>query len=118
MSKFKKTYTFDKRKAESERINNKYPDRFAIIVEKNTNCKLLPDIDKNKYLVPIELTIGQFNFIIRRRLKLKKEVALFLYHDNILPPTSQTLEHFLKNKKDDDGFYYFTYTGENTFGKL
>ena len=52
MSSFKSKYTFDKRKAESERIKERYPDRLPIIVEKNSNCKMLPDIDKNKYLVP------------------------------------------------------------------
>lgn len=65
------------RKAEAVKILQKYPDRVAIICEKDPNCKM-DDIDKSKYLVPKELTFSQFTFIVRKRLKLDKSSALFL----------------------------------------
>ena len=116
MSNFKNKYTFEKRKAESNRIKERYPDRLPIIVEKNSNCKMLPDIDKNKYLVPKDLTIGQFSFVIRKRLKITKETAIFLFCNKVIPPTSEILQSYLADKEDSDGFYYFTYSGENAFG--
>tara|TARA_B100000900_G_C20237610_1_gene576531 strand:+ start:148 stop:510 length:363 start_codon:yes stop_codon:yes gene_type:complete len=116
MSNFKNKHTFDKRKSESKRILERYPDRYPIIVEKDSNCKVLPDIDKNKYLVPQDLTIGQFSYVIRKRLKIKEETAIFLFHEQTLPPTSEMLQTFLKDKQEPDGFYYFTYSGENAFG--
>ena len=116
MSNFKNKHTFDKRKSESKRILERYPDRYPIVVEKDSNCKVLPDIDKNKYLVPQDLTIGQFSYVIRKRLKIKEETAIFLFHEQTLPPTSEMLQTFLKDKQEPDGFYYFTYSGENAFG--
>ena len=37
---------------------------FLVIVEKSPKARVA-DVDKKKYLVPAELTVGQFIFIIR-----------------------------------------------------
>ena len=66
-----------KRKQESLKIREKYPDRVPIICEKDPKSKM-KDIDKTKYLVPNDLTVSQFSFIIRKRLELDKSSALFL----------------------------------------
>lgn len=66
-----------KRKQESQKISEKYPDRVPIICEKDPKSKI-KDIDKTKYLVPNDLTVSQFSFIIRKRLDLDKSSALFL----------------------------------------
>jgi GABA(A) receptor-associated protein len=113
---FKKNHPFDKRLEESIKIKSKYSNRIPIIVEKDRNCKNLPDIDKSKYLVPIDLTFGQFVYVIRRRLKITPEKSIFLFCKNILPPTSITIKEFSEDKTDEDGFIYITYSGENTFG--
>ena len=78
MSNFKNTKSFEKRKNESKHIRQKYPDRIPIICErgKDNNIK---DIDKNKYLVPADLTVGQFIYIIRKRIKMNAEQSLFLF---------------------------------------
>ena len=47
-SKFKEENSLDKRKAESERIRQKYPDRIPVICEKAEGSDI-PDIDKKKY---------------------------------------------------------------------
>tara|TARA_B110000261_G_C12763133_1_gene229383 strand:+ start:118 stop:468 length:351 start_codon:yes stop_codon:yes gene_type:complete len=112
---FKNMHSFDKRIAESTKIMKKYPDRVPIIIEKQRNSNA-PDIDKKKYLVPIDLTVGQLIFVIRRRMKLEKEMAIFVFCKNILPPTSQLINDLYNNSKDDDGFLYIIYASENTFG--
>lgn len=40
-----------------------------------------------RYLVPADLTVGQFVYVIRKRIKLSAEKAIFLFVDNVLPPT-------------------------------
>lgn len=115
MSQFKKQHIFDKRLSESKRIIEKYPTKIPIIVEKQ-NKSDVPDIDKQKYLVPNDLTIGQFVYVIRRRLKLDPEKAIFIFINNILPPTSAFVQQVYDEHKDDDGFLYVTYSGENSFG--
>lgn len=49
-------------------------------------CK--QDIDKKKYLVPSDLTCGQFVYVIRKRLKLPAEKAIFLFVNGVIPPTA------------------------------
>lgn len=101
-------------------------------------------IDKKKYLVPADLTVGQFVYVIRKRIKLSPEKAIFIFVDEVLPPTAALMSSIYEEHKDEDGFLYITYvyppsylpylsmkynaldavtdglhrySGENTFGK-
>ncbi len=60
----------------------------AVIVEKAEKSDI-PDIDKKKYLVPSDLTVGQFVYVIRKRIKLSPEKAIFIFVKNVLPPTGE-----------------------------
>jgi GABA(A) receptor-associated protein len=73
-------------------------------------------IDKKKYLVPADLTVGQFVYVIRKRIKLSPEKAIFIFVDEVLPPTAALMSSIYAEHKDEDGFLYITYSGENTFG--
>lgn len=115
MSKFKEINSFDKRKLESTKICTKYPDRIPIICERGGKSDM-PEIDKSKYLVPADLTLGQFVYIIRKRIKLNAEQAIFLFINNKIPPTSALISRLYDEHKDKDGFMYVSYCGENTFG--
>jgi GABA(A) receptor-associated protein len=112
---FKKRYSFEDRIKESEKIKSKYSERVPVIVEASKDSKL-KKIDKNKFLVPEDLTIGNFIAVIRKRIQIKPEEALFIFIDNILPCTSQTVGNVHHEHKDKDGFLYIQYTEENTFG--
>lgn len=113
--RFRTTHTFEERLQESNRITQKYPERIPIICEKAKNSNVT-DLDKSKYLVPCDLTIGQFMFVIRKRMKLSSEQAIFLFVNNSIPSTSSSVSQIYDSYKDDDGFLYITYSGENTFG--
>jgi GABA(A) receptor-associated protein len=109
---FKQDHELDKRTSESDRILSTYPDRIPIIVEKaaGRSSKALPDIDKKKFLCPGDITVGQFQFVIRKRLKLEAEQALFLTVKDAIPPSSALLSQVYQDFKDEDGFLYdFTY---------
>ena len=68
---FKNEFNFEDRLAEARRVLNNYPDRIPIICERSTTARVdCPIIDKRKYLVPRDLTIGQFLYVIRKRLQL------------------------------------------------
>lgn len=86
-----------------------------VIVEKADKSDI-PSIDKKKYLVPSDLTVGQFTYVIRKRIKVNPEKALFVFVKNILPPNAALISDVYGDHKDDDGFLYMTYSGENTFG--
>ena len=114
--KSKRERDFDKRRNESERIRQKYPDRVPVICERSgTN---ISDIDKKKYLVPGDLTLGQFIYVIRRRIKLSPNLGLFLFvgEEAVIPNNTTLMSSCFAAHADEDGFLYVTYSGENTFG--
>eukprot|EP00697_Spironema_sp_BW2_P017073 gnl/Spiro4/8630_TR4518_c0_g1_i1.p1 gnl/Spiro4/8630_TR4518_c0_g1~~gnl/Spiro4/8630_TR4518_c0_g1_i1.p1 ORF type:complete len:119 (-),score=20.19 gnl/Spiro4/8630_TR4518_c0_g1_i1:99-455(-) len=115
MTTFKEQRTFDQRQNEAMRIRSKYQDRIPVIVEKAPGNDI-PDIDKKKFLVPCDLTVGQFVFVIRKRIKLQPEKAIFVFVRNTLPPTAQLMSKIYEEYRDEDGFLYITFSGENTFG--
>ena len=88
---------------------------YQVIVEKAEKSDI-PDLDKKKYLVPADLTVGQFVYVIRKRIKLSPEKAIFVFVNNVLPPTAALMSSIYDEHKDDDGFLYIAYSGENTFG--
>ena len=112
---FKQMYSFEKRSGEAKRIKEKYPDRFPVIVEPSQMGDI-PDIDKHKFLVPGDLTFGQFQYIIRKRIKLSPEKAMFMFVENTIPPTAELMSSIYKKYANSDFFLYILYSSENTFG--
>ena len=112
---FKAEHDFAKREQEARRIREKYPDRIPVICEKDSRSDI-PEIDKKKYLVPQDLTVGQFVYVIRKRIKVKAEKAIYIFIDNVLPPTAALMSTIYETRRSKDGFLYITYSGENTFG--
>ena len=88
-----------------------------MICEKSPNSDI-PEIDKKKYLVPVDMDAGQFTYVICRRIfgKLSAEKAIFLFVNKTIPKTEELMSHLYKQYKDEDGFLYILYSGENTFG--
>lgn len=114
---YKSKVPFDLRKQESDRIKEQYPDRLPVVVEKISTCKTLPDIDKKKFLVPKDLTIAQFLYVVRKRLNIDSTQAIFLFcQDNTLPTGSQEIQSLYSDSHDEDGFLYLFYNAESTFG--
>uniref|UniRef100_A0A6C0C650 Autophagy-related protein n=1 Tax=viral metagenome TaxID=1070528 RepID=A0A6C0C650_9ZZZZ len=115
MFDFKKKKTEEERIKESTKIIEKYPDRIPIVVEKSKKSKV-KDIDKNKYLVPNDMTLSQFLYIIRKRINLDTSEALFFFVNNTLCNNTLLLSEVYNKFKDKDGFLYIEYSSENTFG--
>lgn len=113
---FKTKTSFEARRNECLRVREKYPSRVPIIIEKNPGSSL-PNIDKSKYLVPQDQTIGQIITVIRKRIEIKHNEAIFVFINNVLPCMSESIINVYNKNKDNDGFLYITYSGENTFGE-
>ena len=72
-------------KEEAIRVRTKYPDRIPIIVNRSDSAGVdVPYIDKHKFLVPSDLTMGQFQYVIRKRLTLTPDKALFIFVNGVL----------------------------------
>ena len=100
---------------EFERIKNKYPNRIPIIVKKKKDSEL-PDIDKSKFLVQKDMIINQFIYIIRKKINLKPNEAIFVTINNQICMSNQSISEIYEKHKNDDGFLYIIYSSENTFG--
>jgi hypothetical protein len=46
-----------------------------------------------------DLTVGQFVYVIRKRIKLAPEKAIFIFVDEILPPTAALMSTIYEEHK-------------------
>ena len=112
---FKERFSAEQREQEADRIINKYSGRIPVICEvAKTSTEF--NLDKSKFLVPSDLSVGQFVYVIRKRLKLGPEKAIFMFVDNVLPPTAMLMSQLYNEHKDQDRFLYCVISSENTFG--
>ncbi|KAK4738056.1 hypothetical protein R3W88_001753 [Solanum pinnatisectum] len=112
---FKDEFSYDERLAESQDIIAKYPDRVPVVAERYSKTDL-PEMEKKKYLVPRDMSVGQFIHILSGRLHLAPGKALFVFVNNTLPQTTSLIETVYESSKDKDGFLYMCYSSEKTFG--
>ena len=81
------------------------------------NDSEIPDIDRKKYLVPMDLSIANFMYVIRKRLRVSPDKGIYLFvNDHLMPTTSALVSQYYEQYKDADGFLYVAYSGESTFG--
>lgn len=105
---------------EMEIVKHKYPDHMPVIViSKNKELKL----SKMKYLVGSDLTVAQFQMIIRKKLenKINSTEALYLLvrHKNngVLLQGNMTISGIYNIYTDDDiPMLFIEVCKENTFG--
>ena len=110
---FRESHTITERIEEAKRVLERYPNKVPIIVI----SKKPLIIDKEKYLVPKELTIGQFLLIIRKRMRIRAEESLFIFcRNNTIPPISAMISDIYASHQDTDKFLYLTISKEETFG--
>ncbi|KAF7666803.1 hypothetical protein LDENG_00089180 [Lucifuga dentata] len=114
-SQYQRSVPLEVRRAEGERVRAKHPDKIPIIVERAPRSRA-PEVDKKKYLVPSDLTVGQLCFLIRQRVSLRPEEALFFFVNNSLPPSSSPLSAVYEEHHEEDLFLYMTYSNESVYG--
>ena len=117
--KYKEMFDLEKRKEESARIRENYQDRIPVICEKDPKAKGVTEIQKTKFLVPFDMTVTQFSYIIRRKLELPKEAALFLLVNAEKSVSgNQTINEIYQTSRDqEDGFLYIAYSSELSWGE-
>ena len=103
-----------KRLDEYQRVRNKYPERIPVILKKSGNDT--PEIDRNKYLVPKDITFSSFVGVIRQRLKMKPDQALFVMANNTLVNQTDLMSSVYSRHKCPEGFLLLDYSLESTFG--
>ncbi|KAH7545737.1 hypothetical protein FEM48_Zijuj01G0125400 [Ziziphus jujuba var. spinosa] len=87
--------------------------RFVIVMIGDEDGELVV-----RYLVSADITVGQFVHIIRNGINVGPEKAIFIFVNNTLPSNASLMKIVHEENKDEDGFLYMTYSGENTFGSF
>lgn len=105
-----------KLKSSIENIRTKYPNKIPAFVFRSKKDKTFEDLECSKFLVPDNITLGQFIIIIRKRLQLTSETSLFLFINNNLPCSSDTMSQIYEKYKNKEGMLVMEYCGENVFG--
>jgi GABA(A) receptor-associated protein len=117
--KFKNEHTLEQRLEEYQRVINKYADRIPVIIEQFPNFyeKCFFSLEKNKYLIPIDFTIGQFMFLIRKQMKVDSLYVIYLLINDTIPSVSSSFGNLHKQYLDaEDGFLYIVMKNELTLG--
>ena len=109
IKEFKKD-KLENRISASNKIINKFYSRVPIIVD----SKII--LDKNKFIVPRDMIIAQFMYILRKKLDVNPGEAVFLLCRNNIVMTSDSINTIYERYKEEDGFLYLIITKENTFG--
>ena len=96
-----------------------YHDRLPVIIEKEPGSNL-PELEKKKYLVPHNMTVGNFIVTIRNKIDLANYQSLFIVtrEHNYTPASSTTMAEIYQKYHSDDKFLYFYYKSENAFGGI
>jgi GABA(A) receptor-associated protein len=119
-SNYKKSTPLEERKKKSFKMTSLYPDRIPVIVEMSPSSASYNTYTtashKIKYLVPYDITMGQFIKILRDKLKLESSVALFFFINNKVFPITSLIGNIYKENADEDGFLYIEFCEESTFG--
>jgi GABA(A) receptor-associated protein len=76
----------------------------------------IPELSRKKYLVPDDLIMCNFMYVIRKRLILAPEVSIYLFVNKKIVPSSMAMGDIYNKYKSEDGFLYIHYSGESTFG--
>ena len=84
--------------------------KVPVIIE--TKCK----IDKKKYIVPIDMTISQFHYVLNSKIENKSKQSLILFVNETLPVQTQSFGELYNLHKNEDGYLYINLSQENTFG--
>jgi GABA(A) receptor-associated protein len=95
-------------------LRQRYPNHVFVLVSPSTRSDL-PPLDKHKYIVNKSTRVGEFMYILRKRMSLPPDKAMFLFIDNTLPTSSQTMAE-LMSIHGSKGYLEIVYAGESTFG--
>jgi GABA(A) receptor-associated protein len=111
-----RTLPLDERRKQYDLVMESHPEKVPVILERAPSATI-PTVDRSKYLLPRDFTVGAFLDILRRRTSVGEGEALFVYVRGTVPAGNVPFGALYEQHRDlDDGFLYVTYTGESSFG--
>ena len=91
-----------------------YPNRCPVLLRSAGGDT--PSLERRRFLVPHDLTVGQFLNVLRHRLKLRPDQALYVFTEQqTLPMLGQRLAD-LYAAQSEKGVLVLIYSCESAFG--
>ena len=116
MFRFKENNSLDKRISEVKKIVTRWPGRIPIILERSRHSRL-EEFDKCKFLCPNDYTVQQFLGCLRKKIKMSRDKALFVFvNGSELVSGDTAMAQVYDSKKDEDGFIYMIYSEQEVLG--
>lgn len=115
---YEKITNFKIKKKEADLIFLKYPNHIPLYITRYDKSDI-PELKKNKFLIPKDFSMSTVTFIIRKKIKLAPDEGLFLFlgKHNVIPSQSAFISDLYQKYKDDTtGLLYVTYSKESSFG--
>ena len=112
-------YSFEHIKNETDSIKLKHPTRVPILISiLQVDTELYNNVKHHKYMIPKDMSFTEFIQIVRHRINLDKNEALFaiILENNIMPKMSTLVGELYEKYKSNDGYLVIVLTKENTFG--
>ena len=105
------------RKSECEQLLKAYPEKIPLIIEPQNSVGNKLFMDQNKFLVPKMYTFHELLFLIRKKLKIHQDEALYVtVKSSYFPVMSRSINSIYNEYKDPDGFLYIYYSSEAIWG--
>ena len=114
---YKQNNSLQSRKNQYRKILENHPDKVPVILERDKKCTINKTI-KTKYILSQEVTMAEFVNIIREKLDLKPDRALFFLVNgkHSVTMTDELGGIYQKYKDEEDGFLYMSYSEEIVYG--
>lgn len=96
-------------------VRRRHPNCVLLRMKRRENCTLRP-LRRSHFVVPRTLTVGDLMILIRRRLALSPDRALFLLIAGRMVACSQLIAHLDTEENREDGVLTAYFTDENAFG--
>eukprot|EP00441_Pelagodinium_beii_P013776 CAMPEP_0197665040 /NCGR_PEP_ID=MMETSP1338-20131121/59000_1 /TAXON_ID=43686 ORGANISM="Pelagodinium beii, Strain RCC1491" /NCGR_SAMPLE_ID=MMETSP1338 /ASSEMBLY_ACC=CAM_ASM_000754 /LENGTH=299 /DNA_ID=CAMNT_0043243791 /DNA_START=105 /DNA_END=1004 /DNA_ORIENTATION=+ len=106
---------------DAAKIRQKFPDRVPIICTRSAYADL-PELSKNKFVLPGSMLCGEFKYIVHKQLAEatagpgNAARTIYLFVNGVTPKTSTPMSELYDQFRGEDGFLYITYGAENTLG--
>lgn len=103
--------TEQQRRDDVLRLMKRYPDKIPVYVEGE-------NLSQNKFLVPYDITVSQFLYMLREKVLLTPNESIFLFFGKRkeMMASNMIIREIYDRLKDDDDMLYAFYSKENVFG--
>lgn len=109
---------------EAKRIREKHPDRIPILCERSAYSQL-PQLVKNKFAVPGEMSAGEFKYLVQKEIKKATpedgpgrlpEQTIYIFMNGVAPKCSARMAELYEQHCREDRFLWVKYSAEQTLG--